>query len=72
MHRKTCPGCTGMFVALRSDAETCSPRCRQIVSRRHRKRVKELQELRRAEVEKRTMPGEIVDPERFYEVGGNV
>lgn len=29
MHRITCKGCDVQFVALRSDAVTCSPRCRK-------------------------------------------
>lgn len=29
MKRKVCKGCDTQFVALRADAVTCSPRCRQ-------------------------------------------
>lgn len=52
MHRKTCKGCTGMFVALRSDALTCSPRCRKIWERHCREITKRAKEAEQRQAER--------------------
>lgn len=47
MHRKTCKGCDVQFVALRSDAVTCSPRCRKRYERQCREITYQVEELDR-------------------------
>jgi hypothetical protein len=45
--RKRCTVCRRVFTALRSDARTCTPRCRKALSRRpriaHQRRVRDLE-----------------------------
>lgn len=72
MNRKKCPGCEVQFVVLRSDAVTCSPRCRQRYKRHcdkiNREAVKRFEVLC-AEV---TTGPAIVDPTRTGEVVSGV
>lgn len=45
MHRKECKACDVQFVALRSDAVTCSPRCRKRYERICRQITAEMEKL---------------------------
>ena len=51
MHRKTCKGCDNQFVALRTDAVTCSAKCRKRYERHCRAITKRMQALDKKRVE---------------------
>jgi len=72
MKRKTCPGCEVQFVVLRSDAVTCSPRCRQRYKRHCDKITRSAQDRDQELTDEQPTDAANVDPARTGEVVSGV